>query len=256
MTIPHWVLHYLEEMLYRLHYVEDLKTTDLFPGQGVAGLWKQLFSAQEIKDRIASLEWALMHHDVDFQSKGILQALPYSNSELVFYIERLLQHLQAHFSDEVLETLKVPDDDRPLKILLGEEKYYDFYGGLFAFTPYKLTHVHDAKNAWEELCANSFDLLLIRFFRRKEDTLQLIRQVRKVEQQPKILKTWPIVKWLPPCPALALRQLPIPIIALVEEEDQGYIQMLYEAGCTTHFIYPHWKSTLLKEVYRLTTPGK
>jgi hypothetical protein len=87
----------LRFVLYKLFYLDDVDDARAF-GDDFAELVRRDYTAEQIHDVFAALEWALAHPDYDFGS--LLPGLRHSNPEILRY----LHHVHRRFVAEGLDS--------------------------------------------------------------------------------------------------------------------------------------------------------
>lgn len=223
-------IYSVRKALYQLYYIENIHSEELF-SPSFADYFKQRHTGGEIAKMMQALEWALQNKEYNFTQ--LLPDLGFSNVEILVYIEKLLAQMKASFDAETLKDLQAPEDSRQLRILVVQDQPMN-YGPIEAHlssTPYETTSASDIQRALEAVSGGGFDLVIVSLHNNPTVSLDFIKEVRRAEKDG--------------------GENPIPIIVLTKEDDDaGYINLLYQAGCSFHLKLPVVIGYLLQAIYR------
>jgi hypothetical protein len=84
-------LEFLRIPLYRLYYLADVKEADVLDSKLLLQICQD-YEADEVREIISSLEWAVKHPGFDFNA--LLPGLKHSNSDIYFYLTKVLEKMK------------------------------------------------------------------------------------------------------------------------------------------------------------------
>lgn len=219
----------LSHVMYNLYYLNDLDSIDFF--NTIVDKLKYNRTGQEIEMFIKALEWAIKHKEYSF--KEILPNIRFSNTEILLFMQRFLDVLKSSFEEKTLITMRIPND-RKLRILIVDESQP---GDLIPRLAGRINEVAISANpatAIAKYSSRTFDIVILNLNKNPNDIYIFLKKKQEVDEQKGIA--------------------PVPVLVLLEAENDVRIDKLYEWGCSKHLLRPVPLYLLLQEMYRLTDP--
>jgi len=222
------VIFDLSLVFYGLFSISDLESTSFF--NRITDEYTFNFSGQDIERIMSALEWALKHKDYDFSK--ILPNLSFSNDQIITFMERYLDRLRSAFDENTLKAMKVPLDQRELKILIVDDRKHEHVELKFLHTTYKIITVYTIAQGLTKYSKEKFDVVLLSRNRSPNDNLVFLTRLQEIINQTKHSQ--------------------VPVLALLDAENDVSAEKLFELGCSGHLSSPVPRYLLLQEIYRLT----
>lgn len=227
----------LGTLLYSLHSMDNIEEVTVMGKPFSAEYFKRHYSGQEISDTIQALDWAVQNRDYDFKSIPWIKDVSFSNEEIMYYIEVIREQLRKSFDQHTIDTLRIPETSRQLKILIIEDEPYR-YGWLsthFEGTQHDIKNVlfnyDDDPQTYVEFIKERFEILLLSLNHEKT-ILDIINKLRSFEKQNFLL--------------------PIPVLIILASPKSLVLEKFQNDNNIAHLEHPVWLSTLIKKVYDLT----
>jgi len=218
----------LARILYNLYHTHDLESPEYF--NILNERLKYGSTGHEIEQSIRALEWAMEHKDYNF--RDILPNISFSNEYILRFMNKYLNMLTSSFDQKSIDAMRVPLDERHLKILLVD----NWQTGDIAI---KLTDIrfdtvisHDIASGITNYFSGNFDIVILSLNKSPNDILIFLAKFREISQSKGYNQA--------------------PVLVLLNTDNNIGIEKLYHFGCNKHLFLPVPRYLLLQEIYKLT----
>jgi PleD family two-component response regulator len=222
------VVFTLGHALYHLYHTHDLDSADFF--HMIRERLRSGSSGQDIEHSIKALEWAMEHKDYNFTE--ILPNIKFSNDYILRFIDKYLNMLKSSFDEETIDAMRIPLDERRLKILLVDNWQTGDVVIKLTGTTYDTAIAHDIESAITKYLTGNFEVVILGLNKSPNDNLIFLAKFREIKEQ--------------------TGHNQVPVLVLINIENNISIEKLYELGCNKHLFLPVPRYLLLQEIYRLT----
>jgi len=221
----------LFNVLYNLYSIRDPELDSSYSLDEVAEEYTFGYTGQEIEETILALKWALKHKDYNF--KEILPTLDFSNSQILIFVEKYLNILSSLFDESAIKVMRVPADNRELKILIVDDWKYEHVELKFAHMTYKIVEAYTVSEGLKIFSKERFDAIILSLNRSPKDNLKFLTGLRELVGQENGRR--------------------VPVLALLDKQNYIDPENLYRLGCGDYLLSPAPRYLLLQKIHRLTT---